>query len=531
MKSIFIVLVAVSLSVSFAGYARSDDLTIAGAGASPCTVMHPDWDTLMQRQEAYRKLPTAYIDKEMDSELSAARREGRATSLSLLGYLSYIPKEREQGSCGDCWAWASTGVLEVAQSVQEGVPDRNSVQFLNSCKTDKYACKGGGIDEFAEWYATIGYSVPWSNSHGSFKDGSKKCGEGSSSCVRCSAISTNPQIAISTIAAEQVPTQDVGQETAISNIKNVLGQNKAVLFGFDLADAADWTAFRDFWHDNPETTVWNPDSYCGKTYGKGGGGHDVLIVGYNDDDPANPYWIILNSWGNAKGERPNGLFRMAMNMNYDCTLDYSGTTKYTRSFLTLNVAFPSCTYALTPSTPVTYNSGGGNSTIKIIASAPVCPAPTVTPNVSWLHASSSTLSYNNGKGTLKVKADANTGSKDLNGSVTIGNAAFEATLKGKPCTLKSLSPSHASFNNGDHETNLFTVATSPADCTWTAQADSGWVHVITGSGAGGDQVTYNVDANPGKPRTGKINVTLDAKTSSKKTFTVTQTNKPPVTTP
>jgi len=45
-------------------------------------------------------------------------------------------------------------------------------------------------------------------------------------------------------------------------------------------------------------------------------------VGYNDDDPDNAYWIMVNSWGTADGGRPNGTFRLDMNMNYDCYFYY-----------------------------------------------------------------------------------------------------------------------------------------------------------------------------------------------------------------
>ncbi|NLL90705.1 MAG: hypothetical protein GX226_06385, partial [Dehalococcoidales bacterium] len=47
-----------------------------------------------------------------------------------------------------------------------------------------------------------------------------------------------------------------------------------------------------------------------------------LCVGYDDSDPdpANHYWIMLNSWGVTDG-RPNGLFRVSMYGIYD---DVSG---------------------------------------------------------------------------------------------------------------------------------------------------------------------------------------------------------------
>ncbi|MBN1635166.1 MAG: hypothetical protein JW920_01555, partial [Deltaproteobacteria bacterium] len=51
------------------------------------------------------------------------------------------------------------------------------------------------------------------------------------------------------------------------------------------------------------------------------------------------YWIILNSWGTSGGGRPNGLFRMAMHMNYDCTYFDDPDTYYSLYWQTLDVSF------------------------------------------------------------------------------------------------------------------------------------------------------------------------------------------------
>ena len=31
--------------------------------------------------------------------------------------------------------------------------------------------------------------------------------------------------------------------------------------------------------------------------------HAVTVVGYNEDDPSNPYWIMRNSWGEDWGDK------------------------------------------------------------------------------------------------------------------------------------------------------------------------------------------------------------------------------------
>jgi len=61
----------------------------------------------------------------------------------------------------------------------------------------------------------------------------------------------------------------------------------------------------------------------------------VLCVGYNDEDPKNRYWIMLNSWGTTKA-RPDGLFMLSMDMNYSC--NYTGLG-YAYYWMTLDAQF------------------------------------------------------------------------------------------------------------------------------------------------------------------------------------------------
>jgi hypothetical protein len=279
-------------------------------------------------------LPKARIDQEIRFMINQAETFNYGTSMDLLNNIDYDPNQRNQGGCGNCWVWAGTGIMEIAHNVQNGVFERFSVQYLNSCFPDN-ACCGGSLERFVNWYDEQNIAIPWNNANGSFADGSRSCSMPSD--VECASIATVPNFPISSIQEVAIETFGQDQAAAIQNIKNILTQKKGVFYGMTFPNANALTAFVNFWSgvgvpsgNDVEVTVWNPDTYCGQEWNEGpiqaGGGHGVVILGYNDDSPeiSDHYWIALNSWGTADGKRPNGLFRIRMYSNYNCV--YPDTT-------------------------------------------------------------------------------------------------------------------------------------------------------------------------------------------------------------
>jgi len=300
-------------------------------------IMRPDQATFQEWVNRYEHAQTVSLDRK--TSLTA----GYPLSFSLLDHLQYTPSERNQGSCGNCWAWAATGVVEVALDVQGVKKDRLSLQYLNSNYNGgtgtTWACCGGWLSDFSGFYSSKGLAIPWSNTNAGWSDIGRAC-ESYQTSVPASSISTSPNYPITSITDQVITTHAVGPDAAISNIKNVLNQHRAIWFAFDLATGADWNAFFNFWNYQPEATAWNPDSYSGHTWDSGGGGHAVLVVGYDDSNPSNRYWIVLNSWGTAGGGRPNGLFHLKMNINYDDYYNWGSYSYYSLYFQTLDISFP-----------------------------------------------------------------------------------------------------------------------------------------------------------------------------------------------
>jgi|GEM_PF-1393060 len=270
---------------------------------------------------------------------------------SLLDHLTYIPEERDQRGgcldhCGNCWVWANTGALELDMAYKKNIRDRLSIQFFNSNyhnATGIWACCGGTSPWFADFYSRKGRAVPWSNANASFKDGCSQC-QDFSTIVPASTIAGEPHYDLESISALVVPTHQsedgilMGNERAIDNIKGTLRSNKGVIFLYALDD---WDPFMEFWSDMPEEVFWTPT--LGRSYSDGNspGAHATLCVGYNDTDPLNRYWVVLNSWG-APANRPHGLFRVSMDLNYSYQYEEG---LYAYSWYALDVKYPQHTTA------------------------------------------------------------------------------------------------------------------------------------------------------------------------------------------
>lgn len=321
------------------GNFRSRNITAAHA-VREYPRMRPTHEEAHRWVEGYRAAPKAYISPQIKAELSMAAGSAAGSSISLLEYLPYIPSERDQGYCGNCWAWAGTGVMEINDAYNNGVWDRLSIQYLNSNfqggRGPDWACCGGWLEDVSGFYSITGMAVPWSNANAQWQDGNARC-EDRATSVPADTISTNPSYPLTSIQAETIPTQGLGKETAISNIKSVLQQGKAVWFAFFVPNDRAWNGFTSFWSTQDESAVWQPDTACGVGYNYAqGGGHAVLCVGYNDTDPQNRYWIMVNSWGTTP-RRPGGLFRMNMDMSYDC---FYPDFDYAFYWMTLDIEYP-----------------------------------------------------------------------------------------------------------------------------------------------------------------------------------------------
>ena len=81
--------------------------SLAGYSWSQETIMHPDRETRLKWIQWFEDAPEAPIDSAVQATIPPYG------SLSLLSHLQYTPVERNQGSCGNCWAWAWQGLMGI----------------------------------------------------------------------------------------------------------------------------------------------------------------------------------------------------------------------------------------------------------------------------------------------------------------------------------------------------------------------------------------------------------------------------------
>jgi C1A family cysteine protease/predicted secreted protein len=202
---------------------------------------------------------------------------------------------KDQGSCGSCWAFATTGVLENLILEQDTVTRDLSEQYLVSCNSDGWNCSGGS---FAHDYHLNKY-ISGEKAPGAVYETDFPYTGTNSSCnpphTHHEKIASWDYVASSSAVA---PTAD---------IKQAIYEHGPVA----VAICADSN------FDNYDGGVLTNGSvsYCSNN---GGINHAVVLVGWDDSKNA---WRLRNSWGAGWGESgymwiTYGLLNVGYGANY-----------------------------------------------------------------------------------------------------------------------------------------------------------------------------------------------------------------------
>ena len=180
---------------------------------------------------------------------------------------------KDQGQCGSCWAFSTTGATEGAWALAGHGLVSLSEQQLVDCSSGNYGCGGGWPTVAMQYIIDNGITTESNYPYVAYNQ-------------NCNTAATKA------VAATLHSYVNVPQNNYPSLAAAVAQQPISVLVE---ADGPDWQSY-----GGGIVT----DQGCG-TYLD----HAVLAVGYNFGN-ATPYWIVKNSWGTGWGE--NGYIRLAI---------------------------------------------------------------------------------------------------------------------------------------------------------------------------------------------------------------------------
>jgi len=192
----------------------------------------------------------------------------------------YVTPVKNQGQCGSCWAFATTGSLEGAHFKQTGDLVSLSEQQLVDCSTRNLGCNGGIVDWAFQYIQKHGIT---SEEQYPYKGRQGHC-----------------HFHADTTAATLSTWKDIRRGSE-SDLQAAVSQQGPVAVAID----AGHRGFQMYKHG-----IYY-DSYCSHERLN----HAVLAVGYGTESDGQ-YWIVKNSWGTGWGDQ--GYIKMAKGRNNNC---------------------------------------------------------------------------------------------------------------------------------------------------------------------------------------------------------------------
>jgi len=204
---------------------------------------------------------------------------------------SQCTKVKDQGSCGSCWSFTTTGSFEAVVNIWDNTPLDFSEQFLVNCHTASSGCSGGSNSSYS-MYTKFGavneVDLPYKQADGT-------CG---TYTYHQKGISY--KTVTNSVASIKQAVYDYGPiYTAINAGNNFQNYSSGILTQTD------------------GTTL----------------NHAVLICGWDDNNGTNGHWIIKNSWGPNWGE--SGYLKVKYGVSgvggASAYIDYKGVIPHTPS--------------------------------------------------------------------------------------------------------------------------------------------------------------------------------------------------------
>lgn len=192
-----------------------------------------------------------------------------------------VSEVKDQGHCGSCWTFSTTGALESAYAQAFGKNISLSEQQLVDCAGafNNFGCNGGLPSQAFEYIKYNGgleteEAYPYTGQNGLCKF-------------------TSENVAVQVLGSVNIT---LGAE---DELKHAVAFARPVSVAFEVVD--DFRLYKKGVYTS--TTCGNTPMDVN---------HAVLAVGYGIEDGV-PYWLIKNSWGGEWGD--HGYFKMEMGKN------------------------------------------------------------------------------------------------------------------------------------------------------------------------------------------------------------------------
>nr|QOV03081.1 cathepsin L10 [Dysdercus peruvianus] len=198
---------------------------------------------------------------------------------------------KNQGRCGSCWAFSSTGALEGQHYRKTKQLISLSEQNLMDCSQEygNNGCEGGLMDQAFE-YVKDNHGIDTEKSY-PYEGLDNRC----------------------RFKRRSIGAVDTGFVDIAEGDEEALKKAVATVGPISIAIDASQQSFQ----------FYNQGVYYEPLCSSEQLDHGVLLVGYGTDDDGQDYWLVKNSWGTGWGEK--GYIRMARNRDNNCGIATSAS--------------------------------------------------------------------------------------------------------------------------------------------------------------------------------------------------------------